>query len=159
MADLSKSFCLLFESYVSVLQPQHASMLVWPVPFSLSATKGIAFAFSSCGYWDVSVRRVFLEHSYVFTIFIISDQGYWVPPFGNLRIIAYLQLPGAYRCSSRPSAAPSAKASAVRSYSLNLSVKGINIYIAFFYFYSHCNKLTINRLYIFLGVVSFKYSK
>ena len=40
----------------------------------------------------------------------------WVPPFGNLRIKAYLQLPEAYRCSSRPSSASSAKASAMRSY-------------------------------------------
>ena len=32
----------------------------------------------------------------------------WVPPFGNLRILAYLPLPEAYRCSSRPSSAPSA---------------------------------------------------
>ena len=38
----------------------------------------------------------------------------WVPPFGNLRIKAYLQLPEAYRCSSRPSSASSAKASAMR---------------------------------------------
>ena len=35
----------------------------------------------------------------------------WVPPFGNLRIKAYLLLPEAYRCSSRPSSASSAKAS------------------------------------------------
>ena len=41
---------------------------------------------------------------------------WWVPPFGNLRIIAYLQLPEAYRCSSRPSSASSAKASAMRPY-------------------------------------------
>ena len=47
----------------------------------------------------------------------------------------------------------------MRSYSLNLSVKGININSVLLFFYSHCNKLTINRLYIFLGVVSFKYSK
>ena len=44
----------------------------------------------------------------------------WVPPFGNLRIKAYVQLPGAYRCLSRPSSAPSAKASAVRPSSLDL---------------------------------------
>ena len=43
----------------------------------------------------------------------------------------------------------------MRSYSLNLSVKGINNINSVFFFYSHCNKLTINRLYIFLGVVSF----
>ena len=29
---------------------------------------------------------------------VISYQRYWVAPFGNLRIKAYLQLPGAYRC-------------------------------------------------------------
>ena len=40
----------------------------------------------------------------------------WVPPFGNLWIKAYLLLPKAYRCSSRPSSASSAKASAMRSY-------------------------------------------
>ena len=39
----------------------------------------------------------------------------WVPPFGNLRITAYVQLPEAYRRSSRPSSASSAKASAMRS--------------------------------------------
>ena len=43
----------------------------------------------------------------------------WVPPFGNLWILAYLQLPKAYRCSFRPSSAPSAKAFTVRPYSLN----------------------------------------
>jgi hypothetical protein len=49
-----------------------------------------------------------------------ARSGQWVSPFGNLRIKAYLQLPEAYRCSFRPSSAPSAKASTVRSYSLNL---------------------------------------
>ena len=34
----------------------------------------------------------------------------WVPSFGNLRIKAYLLLPEAYRCLSRPSSASSAKA-------------------------------------------------
>ena len=33
----------------------------------------------------------------------------WVSPFGNLRVKAYLQLAEAYRCSSRPSSASSAK--------------------------------------------------
>ena len=40
----------------------------------------------------------------------------WVSPFGNLWIKAYVQLPKAYRCSSRPSSASSAKASAMRPY-------------------------------------------
>ena len=54
-----------------------------------------------------------------FDLMIIIDEDNGVPPFGNLRINAYLQLPEAYRCSSRPSSAPSAKAFTVRPYSLN----------------------------------------
>ena len=43
-----------------------------------------------------------------------------VSPFGNLRIIAYLQLPAAYRSLSRPSSALSAKAFPLRPTQLNL---------------------------------------
>ena len=35
----------------------------------------------------------------------------WVPPFGNLRVNGYVLLTAAYRSLSRPSSAPSAKAS------------------------------------------------
>ena len=44
-----------------------------------------------------------------------------VPPFGNLRINAYLRLPLAYRSLSRPSSAISAMASTLRSCSLDLA--------------------------------------
>ena len=50
---------------------------------------------------------------------VLSHDGQRVSPFGNLRIKAYLRLPEAYRCLSRPSSAPSTKASTVRPYSLN----------------------------------------
>ena len=43
-----------------------------------------------------------------------------VPPFGNLRIEAYVQLPEAYRSLSRPSSAPDAKAFPLRSSMLDL---------------------------------------
>ena len=43
-----------------------------------------------------------------------------VSPFGNLRIVAYVPLPEAYRSLSRPSSAPDAKAFPLCSYSLNL---------------------------------------
>ena len=33
-------------------------LVVWAVPFSLAATVGIAFAFFSSGYWDVSIHQV-----------------------------------------------------------------------------------------------------
>ena len=42
-----------------------------------------------------------------------------VSPFGHLRIDGYLLLPEAFRSLSRPSSALSAKASTLRSYSLN----------------------------------------
>ena len=44
----------------------------------------------------------------------------WVPPFGYLRINGYLLLPAAFRSLSRPSSAPSAKASALCSSLLDL---------------------------------------
>ena len=46
----------------------------------------------------------------------------WVAPFGNLRVNGYLLLTAAYRSLSRPSSAPSAKASALCSSSLNLKL-------------------------------------
>ena len=107
-------FVYNISSVMSVLQPQEASLLVWAVPVSLATTQGIAFAFSSSGYLDVSVPRVCLPYP-MNSGKDTARSGQRVPPFGNLRINAYLQLPEAYRCSSRPSSAPSAKASTVRS--------------------------------------------
>ena len=43
-----------------------------------------------------------------------------IAPFGNLRITMYLPFPAAYRSLSRPSSAPSAKAFALRPFSLDL---------------------------------------
>lgn len=59
----SSSTSFLCNSVQSVLQPQEASLLVWANPVSLAATQGIAFAFSSSGYLDVSVPRVRLKPS------------------------------------------------------------------------------------------------
>ena len=44
------------------------SMLIWAFSLSLAATKEIEFSFSSSGYLDVSVLRVSLLYSYVFTV-------------------------------------------------------------------------------------------
>ena len=38
------------------------TMLVWALPLPLAATRGVAIAFLSSGYLDVSVRRVSLPH-------------------------------------------------------------------------------------------------
>ena len=56
------------------------------------------------------------SHTLCIQVWILLHYEQWVSPFGNLRIKACLQLPEAYRCSSRPSSAPSAKASTVRPF-------------------------------------------
>ena len=83
--------------------------LVWAVTFSLATTKVIDFSFSSSGYLDVSVHRVTLVNLCI-QLTILAHYHKWVPPFGYLRIKAYLLLPEAFRCLSRPSSASSAKA-------------------------------------------------
>ena len=112
----SSSTSFFCNSVQSVLQPQEASLLVWANPVSLAATQGIAFAFSSSGYLDVSVPRVCLLISYEFRYGYHSITSGGFPHSEILRIKACLQLPEAYRCSSRPSSAPSAKASTVRPF-------------------------------------------
>ena len=110
----SSSTSFFCNSVQSVLQPQEASLLVWANPFRCR-TQGIAFAFSSSGYLDVSVPRICLLISYEFRYgyHSITSGGFF--PFGNLRIKACLQLPE-QSCLSRPSSAPSAKASTVRPF-------------------------------------------
>ncbi len=125
--DLSKVIRLserttILESY----NPNNVACWFGLFRVSLAATHGIDFSFSSSGYLDVSVPCVYLlcaMYSHNRNILLLM----WVPPFGNLRIIAYVQLPEAYRSLSRPSSAPSAKASTVRPYSLNL----INLAVGF----------------------------
>ena len=66
--------------------------------------------FSSPGY---------LYPSYLIQMGIRIHCYAWVAPFGYLRVEAYLQLTAAFRSLSRPSSAPSAKASALCSLPLN----------------------------------------
>ena len=49
----------------------------------------------------------------------------WIAPFGYLRINVCLPLPEAFRSLPRPSSAPNAKASSLRSYQLKLSIRRI----------------------------------
>ena len=85
---------------------------VWPPPRSLATTSGISVDVFSSPYLDVSVQAVPLIHLFD----SVYDTLRWVSPFGNLRIVAYLQLPEAFRSLSRPSSAPDAKAFPLRSY-------------------------------------------
>ena len=105
----------------AVRTPKVLLLSVWPLPLSLATTRGISFDFSSSPYLDVSVREV----PYVKLCIYLTLRNAWVSPFGNPRIEAYLQLPEAYRSLSRPSSAPDAKASALCSFSLELSLMNL----------------------------------
>ncbi len=93
--------------------------LVWPPPRSLATTCGISVDVFSWPYLDVSVQAVPFVHLFD----SMHDDRVLlcrVPPFGNLRINAYVPLPVAYRSLSRPSSAPDAKAFPLRSSMLDL---------------------------------------
>ena len=86
----------------------------------------------------------------------------WVLPFGFLRIVAYLQLPEAFRRSSRPSSPSSAKASTVRPLFLNLFLILIrlNFYLLFKDLFSRnfsLSKLYTTNKHIFYLVVYLMY--
>ena len=69
MAGLSRPLHLprsFVTPYRVSYNPKRQASLVWANPVSLAATQGIAFAFSSSGYLDVSVPRVCLLISYEF---------------------------------------------------------------------------------------------
>ena len=88
---------------------------VWPAPLSLATTQGISVDVFSSPYLDVSVQAVpsvYLWIQYTVTGFASCR----VAPFGHPRIIGCFRLPAAFRRSLRPSSAPSAKASPLRSF-------------------------------------------
>ena len=104
---------------MQVRTPEILRPLVWPPPRSLATTCGISVDVFSWPYLDVSVQAVPFVHLFD----SMHDDRVLlcrVPPFGNLRINAYVPLPEAYRSLSRPSSAPDAKAFPLRSSMLDL---------------------------------------
>ena len=98
----------------AVRTPQVLLPVVWPLPRSLATTKGISVDVFSSPYLDVSVQAVpsvylWIQHT------VTGLDSSRVSPFGYPRIIARFRLPVAFRRSLRPSSAPSAKASPLRS--------------------------------------------
>jgi hypothetical protein len=74
---LSRIFCYLYKCFRAG-------------PRSLAATKGISVDFFSSGYLDVSVPQVRLSKP---MYSVKRYHKWWVPPFGNPRIKAYLSAP------------------------------------------------------------------
>ena len=101
-------------------QPQELLLSLASFPFARR------YLGNRCFFHFLRVLRCFssprcLLSAYLIQLRIHAHYHMWVPPFGNLRINGYLLLPAAYRSLSRPSSAPSAKASALCSSSLDLS--------------------------------------
>ncbi len=129
LAGCSKAVLLSVTESLLQSEPRDARITVWPLPRSLAATYGIDVSFSSSGYLDVSVPRVPFHKLWIhlwMTVDITIQPGF---PIRNLRIKGYLLLPEAYRSLSRLSSALSAKASALRPSSLDLSVCNFSRYI------------------------------
>ena len=97
-----------------VLTPKVLLLSVWPLPRSLATTKGISVDVFSSPYLDVSVQAVPSVYLWIqYTVTGLNSSR--VSPFGYPRITACFRLPVAFRRSLRPSSAPSAKASPLRS--------------------------------------------
>ena len=88
---------------------------VWPLPLSLATTRRISVDVFSSPYLDVSVQAVPPVYLWIQYTVTGLDSGR-VSPFGHPRIVACFRLPVAFRRSLRPSSAPSAKASPLRSF-------------------------------------------
>ena len=99
---------------IAVRTPMVLLPLVWPAPLSLATTQGISVDVFSSPYLDVSVQAVPSVHLWIQCTVTGLDSSR-VSPFGYPRIIACFRLPVAFRRSLRPSSAPSAKASPLRS--------------------------------------------
>ena len=98
----------------AVRTPMVLLPLVWPVPLSLATTQGISVDVFSSPYLDVSVQAV--PPAYLWIQYTVTGlDSSRVSPFGYPRIVACFRLPVAFRRSLRPSSAPSAKASPLRS--------------------------------------------
>ena len=126
---LSSLLLLKLTILILVRNPKrYCYLLVWPLPRSLATTYGISFDFFSWGYLDVSVPPVSPAH----TMYSCTHNRAFTPvgfPHSDIcGSIGYLRLSAAFRSLSRPSSAPSAKASALCSSSLDL-LRVMNIYL------------------------------
>ena len=109
----SHAVLLAYRRFPLSTTPENLRLPVCPLPRSLATTYGISVDVSSSPYLDVSVQAV--PHLRLFDSTQVDSVLHCrVSPFGNLRIVAHLQLPEAYRSLSRPSSAPDAKAFPLR---------------------------------------------
>ena len=99
---------------IAVQTPQVLLPMVWPAPLSLATTQGISVDVFSSPYLDVSVQAVPHVHLWIqCTLTEYCSAGF---PHSDIHgSSACFRLTVAFRRSLRPSSAPSAKASPLRS--------------------------------------------
>ena len=116
---LSQNRSAKFVESIMRSEPRDARIPVWALPFSLAATHRI-----TCCFLFLRLLRCFSSPGSLYMAMYspYSDRSFScrVSPFRNLRVNGYLLLTVAYRSLSRLSSALSAKASTLRSYSLDL---------------------------------------
>ena len=115
---LSQNRSAKFVESIMRSEPRDARIPVWALPVSLAATSGI-----TCCFLFLRLLRCFSSPGSLPYVMYwrMDDSGLHcrVSPFGYLRVIRCLLLTAAFRSLSRPSSAPSAKASAPCTYQLN----------------------------------------
>ena len=89
--------------------------MVWALSLSLTTTQEIDCFLSLPPGTKMFQFPGFPSYTLCIQVWITQHYLCWVPSFGYLRILSYLHFPVAFRSLSRPSSAPSAKASTLRS--------------------------------------------
>ena len=120
-SGLSSPLRLSNPQAMSVLNPDTKACRFGLFPVRSPLLRKIDVSFFSLRVLRCFSSPGFPSLDYFIHLWIPKHYHRCVPAFGNLRIIGYLLLPAAYRSLSRPSSAPSAKASALCSFSLDLS--------------------------------------
>ena len=117
LAGFPKTVLLTSNSLMQsiTLQCTHRSLGSFPFARRYSGNR--------CFFLFLALLRCFSSggslHTAMYSLYDDWSSSSRVSPFGNQRIVGYLLLPAAYRSLSRPSSAPGAKASTLRSFLLD----------------------------------------
>ena len=116
-AGLPRPFSYQLQINYAVLTPKDKSSGLGSFPFARR------YSGNRCFFLFLALLRCFSSggslHTAMYSLYDDWSSSSRVSPFGNQRIVGYLLLPAAYRSLSRPSSAPGAKASTLRSFLLD----------------------------------------
>ena len=117
LAGLPRTFSYQLQINYAVLTPKDKSSGLGSFPFARR------YSGNRCFFLFLALLRCFSSggslHTAMYSLYDDWSSSSRVSPFGNQRIVGYLLLPAAYRSLSRPSSAPGAKASTLRSFLLD----------------------------------------